>query len=65
MARDFILKGRIYCLLTGLHPELQYLLTLLFNRENQLSFDESEVHVVKAESCFSVLKIVNYDAELV
>ena len=49
-ARDYILEGRNYRFLTGLHPEFENLTSLVFKQKHQLSFDESAVQEVKEES---------------
>ena len=49
ISREYILKGRNYRFLIGLHSELEAVRSLLFNREKQLSFDEAVVQVVREE----------------
>ena len=47
--REYALKGRTYRFLTGLRPEFETARSLLFNRENPLSFNESLVQIIREE----------------
>ena len=54
-AREYILKGRNHCFLIGLLPEFETVHSMLFNRENSLSFDESVVQVIREETQLKAL----------
>ena len=54
-AREYILKGRTHCFLTGLRPEFETMRSMLFNREQPLSFDESVVQVIREETRLKAL----------
>ena len=47
--REYALKGRTYRFLTGLRSEFETARSLLFNRENPLSFSESVVQIIREE----------------
>ena len=64
-AREYILKGRTHCFLTGLRPEFETMRSILFNREQSLSFDESVVQVIREETRLKALSTtpVSHSAE--
>ena len=64
-AREYILKGRTHCFLTGLRPEFETMRSILFNREQPLSFDESVVQVIREETRLKALSTtpVSHSAE--
>ena len=53
--REYILKGRNYRFLTGLRSEFENVRSFLFNCQNQLSFDEAVVQVVREDIQLSSL----------
>ena len=53
--REYLLKGRNHCFLTSLPPEFETVRSMLFIRENSLSFDESVVQVIREETRLKAL----------
>ena len=52
--REYALKGRTYQFVTSLRPKFETVRSLLFNRENPLSFNESVVQIIREGLLMSV-----------